>query len=156
MCGLVVAALGTPAALATPAARTADACTLLTRTEVARAIREPLSRVKGGPFLQGARYCSWEGKDAKTLRRGITIFAATDQAVERYKQYVAVLKSATPVSGIGVEAVIGEQEPSNGPVVVVRSSRSFLFITTTYRGSGVAPATVKALAARAFARLEHV
>jgi hypothetical protein len=151
LCALSVVAAAGPAA----GARQLDPCGLLAKSEIVSAIREPLARVKSGPFLQGSRFCSWEGKDSKTLSRGITSFVATDQAAERYKQYVAVLKSPTPVSGIGIEAVSGEQNPSNGPVVVARSARSFLFVTTTYRGSGVTPATVKALAAKAFARLER-
>jgi hypothetical protein len=51
--------------------------------------------------------------------------------------------------------VLGEQNPSNGPVVVARSQKSFLFITPTYRGSGVTPAAIRALAAKAFARLDR-
>jgi hypothetical protein len=126
-----------------------DACRLLTRAEVIKAIGEPLVSVKGGPSIAGARYCSWLGKDSKVLSRGITIIAAGDRAAQRYKQYAAVLKSRAPVAGLGAQAV------TDGNVIVVRSAKSFVYIGPTYVKSGIAPAAVKALAARALARLDR-
>jgi hypothetical protein len=125
---------------------TPTACALLTNTGIAAAIGEPVAQVQGGKSATGAVYCNWTGKDAKLFSKGIALVAASDNAAARYKAYLALMKTKTPLTGVGVQAV------TDGHVILARSSKSFVQIGPLYVNSGISLATIKSLAKKALAR----
>ena len=126
--------------------RATTGCTLLTRAEVIAAIKEPLLTVKGGKDSTGAVFCNWTGKDTRLFSKGITVIAASDNVVVRYKQYLALMKKKTPLTGVGVAAV------TDGQIIIARSGKAMIQIGPLYANSGITLATIKALAKKALAR----
>ncbi|MEJ7568409.1 MAG: hypothetical protein WKF41_09095 [Gaiellaceae bacterium] len=126
--------------------RATNGCALLTRAEVVAAIKEPLLSVQGGKASTGAVFCNWTGKDTRLFSKGISLTAASDNAVVRYKQYLALMKKKTPLAGVGAAAV------TDGQIIVARSAKAMIQIGPLYANSGITLATIKALAKKALAR----
>ena len=57
--------------------------------------------MQGGKASTGAVFCNWTGKDTRLFSKGISLTAASDNAVVRYKQYLALMKKKTPLAGSG-------------------------------------------------------
>jgi hypothetical protein len=143
---VLVAFLSAPAAVGKQPAF--DACKLLKKPEVAKAIGVPVASAKGGGSATGARHCNWTGQGSGLLRKGITLIAARDHAKTRYAEYRKLMSSPRKVKGIGDAAA------TDGEVLIARKGDNrFVYISPLYSRTGIGLDVLKPLAAKALARI---
>jgi hypothetical protein len=131
--------------LAAPlAAHAADACSLLTKDQIAAVTKDPVTHSGGMPTS-----CIWSGKNSTIyigIRDGST-WSTAKGAVQKYGQYQAV-------SGVGDDAFF---EPPNDPKPTLFAHKGGNFITVRVNVTGFSPdqtkAAIKALANEALAAM---